>query len=388
MTRDLRHQLRSLTQRLPSRDLTSAVLRRHRRRRVRQAAMFTGAAALVLATGSLAVVALPSDGDRPGPATAPTGAPPRPAPSAAGGDRLEGTFFYHRVIDGEREQVWAWTIGQEPRRVADVGDAADLAQEYYAWQSMAVAPDGSRLAWVPRDGRVIVVDTANGREAGFDVGGADRGCLPPVWSSDGTRLLIHNQRNEFAWLDPETDRLSPVLADLSDACGAVAFTAADGTAAVAFEDFRAGTVRAVTEAGDPLWRIEVDQLDQRLDPGVGLWRLVDVARGGRYACIDLQPDVDAGGGGGGRWLAGNLVVDTTTGMVVADGRPATGLCSIVTADGYLTRIDDSTGRSAEQYDEYFQQLQLTGYTGEVLTTLDEPPEIYLSSLIGYAPLAR
>lgn len=297
---------------------------------------------------------------------------------------LAGTFYYYRVADGEREEVWAWTVGSDPRLLAAVGDRDDLAWEHYAWQSAAVAPDGTSVAWVPRGGQLMLADSTGGEPDGHDVGGADQTCQPPVWHPDGTRLLIHNRQNEYAWFDPAVGRLDPLDVDLSHACAARMFTDAAGTVAIAYEDRAENAIVAVTTTGEALWRLDLGEIDPHLDPSAGLWALVDVSADGNHACLNIERDVVAGGGGG-RSLTGNLVVETATGRVLADGRPATGLCAVTTTEGFAGRVVDAHGLSSDEFNDFYQELHLTGYDGAPLAVVEEPPEFYTGELIGYAP---
>lgn len=379
MTEEVSRELHRLAQRLPAR-ASGTVLARYQSRRAVRSAVIAGAALLLIAAGFWAVVTLPVDtAGRPAASPPLTTAPPSPGPAEV--RSLAGTFFYHRVIDGAKEQLWIWTVGEDARPVADIGEPEDLAVEHYAWQTAALSPDGSRLAWVGHDGRVVVVDTATGAQAVH--GSAERLCLPPVWSADGTRLLIGSPEHLVAWLDPDSGEVTPVGPQLAIGCGAVAFTTSDGEGALAYEDRDRRMIVAVTESGRPLWQIDVDALDPRLDPAEGLWRLVEVADGGQYTCLDLQPDVVGGAGGGGRWTAGNVVVDTTTGAILADRRPGTGLCTtFLSTEGYLTRVPDE---SSSDFADYHHQLHLTDYHGVRRAEATEPPELYLATLIGYAP---
>lgn len=405
MTDELSRGLHNLTQRLPRRDLAGAVVQRYRRGRARTGALVAGCAVLLLVAVSWAVVTLPGDQAGPGPAASPpvTTAPPSPVEVRT----LAGTFYYHRHVGGDREQLWAWTVGEEPRPVTDFGEPDLYGFGVEAWQSAALSPDGSRLAWVvAATGHVVLVDTATGAEVRHDVG-AGAGCLPPVWSADGSRLLIDTTPSVWsidasrlldttdhpvAWLDPESGEVTPVGPELRIGCGAVAFTTADGVGALAYEDPDRHVIAALTESGEPLWEIGAASLDERLDPGEGLWRLVAVADGNRYACVDIQHDVVAGLGGG-RWLEGNMIVDTTTGAVVAEGlrssrddrseRPYPGACStFLDREGYLARLPEE---SSGNFDEYHYELLLVGFDGVPHAAAAEPPELYLATLIGYVP---
>lgn len=364
------------------------------RRRLRPTVAAACVAVALLSAGSWTAANLSFGADDAGrPVVAPvlsSGSSPRePVPVA----RLDGTFYYYRA-DGGREQVWAWTVGGAPRLVADVGEPDDYAWEHYAWHTLTVGPTGNRLAWVPRGAGPVVVDAATGQRTPVETGEADLACLPPVWHPDGQRLLVRSADGDAAWFDVTTGQTEPIGADLSHACGVTVFTRGPETIGLAYEDHATRSVVAVTEAGEELWRVDVDFVLGRYDPvgeDVGLddepaaddpsWGLVDVSDGGGYVCLDLREDV-AGGSGGEPALAGNVAVDTRTGAIVADSRPSGRLCWEVTPVGYVNRVDASapTGSGRRSH-----QLRLVGYDGRVLAAVDEPSELYFAELIGYAP---
>src|SRR5690606_2883823 len=170
---------------------SGTILARYQSRRAVRSAVIAGAALLLIAAGFWAVVTLPVDtAGRPAASPPLTTAPPSPGPAEV--RSLAGTFFYHRVIDGAKEQLWIWTVGEDARPVADIGEPEDLAVEHYAWQTAALSPDGSRLDRVGQDGRVVAVDTANGAQA--LPSSAVRHCLTTVWRVSGStptlRLLV------------------------------------------------------------------------------------------------------------------------------------------------------------------------------------------------------
>lgn len=316
-------------------------------------------------------------------------ASPRELPPTA---RLDGTFYYYRAASDGREQVWAWTVGTQPRLLTQVGEPEDLAWEYYAWHTVTIPPGGERVAWVPRGAAPVVLDPASGQQRALDLDDADLDCLPPVWHPDGQRLLVRAADGESGWLDVTSGRLDPIGANLSHACAVTVFALDSETLALAYEDRATRAFVAVTETGEGLWRISVDYLLGRAHsvdgppvpddpPDEPSWRLVDVADGGRYACVDLQEEV-AGGAGGEPALFGNVVVDTRSGAIVADARTGDASCWEVTPHGYLSRVDEA---DPTQPGGHVQQLRLTSYHGEVLAAVPEPSMLYFAELLGYAP---
>lgn len=391
MSEHIRQQLRELTQGLPYRDLTAGVLRRHRRRQIRQRVVVAGVSAVVLAAGGLVVTAAPlatpgrDAAASPPPVTAP--APSPPTERAASPTTLTGTLYYYdyyQAATGLQERLWAWSVGERPRVLAEVGDPDDLGWGWPVTNTVAITADGARVAWVPRGGDPVVVDTASGDRRTVAAGDTDLGCLPPVWHPDGARLLVRRADGSAGWLDVASGQWVRIGADLSHACAATAFTTGSDTVTLAYEDLATRAVVAANEAGDELWRVDVIQLDERLAAD-GLWKLVDVADGGGYACIAIDPDVAGGAGGVEPAYSGSVVVDTATGAVVADTRPYLGLCTATTVAGYLSRVEEY---EAEYADGASQQLRLTGYDGAVRAAIAEPPALYFTQLIGYAPATR
>ena len=371
-------------------DTTGPVDVQPSRGRLRLVVAFACVAVALLSAGSWFLVNLSSGAGDDGAAVVPprpTGSSPRELlPSA----RLDGTFYYYRAASDGQEQVWVWTVGTQPRLLTHVGEPDDLAWEYYAWHTVTIPPGGDRVAWVPRGADPVVLDPASGQQRALDLDDADFGCLPPVWHPDGQRLLVRAADGGAGWLDVASGRLEPIEVDLSQACAVTVFALDSQTLALAYEDHATRAFVAVTEAGEDLWRIDVDHLRGHTPddppatddpPAEPSWRLVDVADGGRYACVDLQEDV-AGGAGGEPALFGNVVVDTRSGAIIADARTGDGACWEVTPQGYLSRVDEA---DPAQPGERVQQLRLIGYHGEVLAAVEEPSMLYFAELLGYSP---
>lgn len=369
MSAELRRHLRGLTEGLTSRDLVAGVLKRHRRRRQRNA-LAVGAMTLAVIVVGGTLIDLPAGGDEVTPLQPVPTFSASPAPVELG-----GTFYYYQRTGPEREEIVAWTVGQQPRSLAEVGTADDQAVEHYAWQTSAVTSDGARVAWRSRFGDLVVIETASGDRRPVDPGKVDLGCHPPVWHPDGIRLLGHTD-DSSGWFDVTNAQFQPISADLTHACAVSVFSTDGGEVALAYADHADHAVVGVTETGHALWRVDITEVDEWLDPERGVWNLAQVAPDGRRACLDIQRDV-VGGAGGTRSLSGNVVVDTGTGEVVADGRPANDLCTAVTDDGYLTRVEPQGGEG--------QRIHLVGYDGTVLAEVEEPAALAFTTLIAYSP---
>lgn len=374
MTDRLRQHLRELTEDLATRDLAAGALLRHRRRRRRNLLTASAVTFMVMVAGGV-IVDLPAEGGNGGGGVAPLDPPPASPSPAREPASLGGTFYYYQRTGPDNESIMVWTVGEKPRPLAAVGTADDLAVEHYAWQTSAVTGDGGRVAWRSRFGDLVVIDTADGDRRAIDPGQVGLGCHAPVWHPDGDRLLAH-LGDSSGWFDVTDQQFQPIGVDLSQACAVSVFTTGTGEVALAYEDHSGHVVVGVTEGGHELWRLAVARVDEELDPDREVWGLVQVAPGGRHACLDIQRDV-VGGAGGTRSLSGSVVVDTGTGEVVADSRPMDDLCVALTTNGYLTRVESMSGER--------QRLQLVGYDGVVLAEVEEPDALAFSTLISYSP---
>ena len=299
-----------------------------RRRRVGAAAIAAGA---VLFVGGPAVGFVAANQDSPppiGPSELPTPdattpAPktttPRPAPTSTppsqpGLPKVAGKIFYTdregKVYQGGRQYPG--------------GDSLNVN----------VSPDGERVTWV-EDGNLVMSDLDGRHQRDVHLG-VEQMCVEPIWSADGTRLLINPITQGLSELGiiylagGAGDHIEKV-----DGCH-VRWSADGKRIAYQHGDVQGATVRDLYGGNEVT--LDRDDVGGRLYVGLnGI-----SADGGRICVFLASPD--STGGDAARELACNTIIDVATKKVVDLPFDGTLTNAIFLADGgMLARVKTDKG---------------------------------------------
>ena len=134
-------------------------------------------------------------------------------------------LFLRPPDDDGAAQLFAQPLGGEARQLTGVGDPS--APEVIDY---APAPDGERIVYATQAGsdtalRLVEPDGGGDRRL-LDCPAAE--CAAPVWSPDGTRLLVERRQLDgglpgpprLVWLDPDTGATQPLITGDPPAHGA------------------------------------------------------------------------------------------------------------------------------------------------------------------------
>jgi hypothetical protein len=238
---------------------------------------------------------------------------------------------------------------------------ADTSAQFVG--TVAVSPDGTRYAWLAESGGGVEarVATFGGTADAIGPTTVDP-TFPPQWSADGESLLVRLDDATFGWVDAASGAVTAV----PPAPAPYLRVSPDGAYAVYGSGGAPPTAVARVEPGaTPEPVMEPEAKDYA--------RIQSLSPNGRHAIVHL---VDDGGpvGDTARSLTANAIVDLVTGTLVPVPGGGTLRQGFFRVDGTLVlRVEADADR-----------VLLVSPTGEILGTVDLPPDAADLALLGYA----